>query len=79
VPRRPVPAKLALDQIDYARRMIVAGEGRAQIARSLGVDPSTLAAAREALNQARLLRFWSAFRHDRQSADFRLRRGALAT
>jgi len=34
------PAKLALDQIDYARRMIVAG--RAQIARSLGVDPSTL-------------------------------------
>ena len=36
------PAKLALDQIDYARRMIVAGEGRAQIARSLGVDPSTL-------------------------------------
>ena len=36
------PAKLALDQLDYARRMIVAGEGRAQVARSLGVDPSTL-------------------------------------
>jgi DNA invertase Pin-like site-specific DNA recombinase len=36
------PAKLALDQINYARRMIVKGEGRAQIARSLGVDPSTL-------------------------------------
>ena len=36
------PQKLALDQLDYARRMIVEGEGRAQIARSLGVDPSTL-------------------------------------
>jgi DNA invertase Pin-like site-specific DNA recombinase len=36
------PAKLALDQLDYARRMIVAGEGRAQVAGSLGVDPSTL-------------------------------------
>jgi DNA invertase Pin-like site-specific DNA recombinase len=36
------PAKLAFDQLDYARRMIVAGEGRAQVARSLGVDPSTL-------------------------------------
>ena len=36
------PPKLALDQLDYARRMIVAGEGRAQVARSLGVDPSTL-------------------------------------
>jgi DNA invertase Pin-like site-specific DNA recombinase len=36
------PAKLAPDQLDYARRMIVEGEGRAQVARSLGVDPSTL-------------------------------------
>ena len=36
------PAKLALDQLDYARPMIVAGEGRAQVAGSLGVDPSTL-------------------------------------
>jgi hypothetical protein len=32
----------ALDQIDYARRMIAAGEGRAQVARLLGVNPSTL-------------------------------------
>ena len=36
------PAKLALDQLDYARRLIVAGEDRAQVARSLGFDPSTL-------------------------------------
>ena len=33
------PQKLALDQLDYARRMIVEGEGRAQIARSLGSIP----------------------------------------
>jgi hypothetical protein len=32
------PAKLALDQIDYARRMIVAGKGRAQIARCRSLD-----------------------------------------
>lgn len=36
------PAKLAPEQLAYARRMIVAGEGRAQVARALGVDPSTL-------------------------------------
>jgi len=36
------PAKLALDQLDYARRMIVKGERRMQVARALGVDPSTL-------------------------------------
>jgi DNA invertase Pin-like site-specific DNA recombinase len=36
------PAKLATDQLDYARRMIVEGEGRAQVAGTLGVDPSTL-------------------------------------
>jgi DNA invertase Pin-like site-specific DNA recombinase len=36
------PPKLAPEQIDYARRMIVKGEGRAQVARSLGVDPATL-------------------------------------
>jgi DNA invertase Pin-like site-specific DNA recombinase len=36
------PAKLAPDQLAYARRMIVEGEGRAHVARSLGVDPSTL-------------------------------------
>jgi Enterobacteriaceae phage serine recombinase len=36
------PPKLAPDQLVYAQRMIVAGEGRAQVARSLGVDPSTL-------------------------------------
>jgi DNA invertase Pin-like site-specific DNA recombinase len=36
------PAKVAPDQLDYARRMIVEGEGRAQVARSLGVDPATL-------------------------------------
>jgi len=34
--------KLAPDQLDNARRLIVAGESRAQVARSLGVDPSTL-------------------------------------
>jgi DNA invertase Pin-like site-specific DNA recombinase len=37
-----VRRKLAPDQLVYARRMIVEGEGRAQVARSLGVDPSTL-------------------------------------
>jgi DNA invertase Pin-like site-specific DNA recombinase len=36
------PAKLAPDQLAYARRMIVEGEGRAHVPRSLGVDPSTL-------------------------------------
>jgi hypothetical protein len=36
------PAKLAADQLVYARRMMVEGEGPAQVARSLGVDPSTL-------------------------------------
>jgi DNA invertase Pin-like site-specific DNA recombinase len=36
------PAKFGADQIDYARRMLVEGEGRTQIARTLGVDPSTL-------------------------------------
>jgi hypothetical protein len=36
------PAILAPDQLAYARRMIVEGEGRAHVARSLGVDPSTL-------------------------------------
>ncbi|WP_425348892.1 recombinase family protein [Methylocapsa aurea] len=40
------PAKLGADQLDYARRMLVEGEGegegRAEIARTLGVDPSTL-------------------------------------
>jgi DNA invertase Pin-like site-specific DNA recombinase len=35
-------AKLAADQLVYARRMMVEGEGPAQVARSLGVDPSTL-------------------------------------
>jgi hypothetical protein len=30
------------EQLAYARRMIVKREGRAQVARSLGVDPSTL-------------------------------------
>src|ERR1700731_4676220 len=34
------PPKLAPEQLAYARRMIVKGEGRAQVARSLGVDPS---------------------------------------
>jgi DNA invertase Pin-like site-specific DNA recombinase len=36
------PAKLAPDQIAYARRMIAEGEGRAQVAWSLGINPSTL-------------------------------------
>jgi DNA invertase Pin-like site-specific DNA recombinase len=36
------PPKLAPEQINYARRIIVKGEGRAQVARSLGVDPVTL-------------------------------------
>jgi DNA invertase Pin-like site-specific DNA recombinase len=36
------PTKLAPDQLDYALRMIVEEEGRAQVARMLGVDPSTL-------------------------------------
>lgn len=36
------PQKLSIEQIDLARRMIVAGEGRAQVARSFGVDPATL-------------------------------------
>jgi DNA invertase Pin-like site-specific DNA recombinase len=36
------PAKLAPEQLVYARRMIVDGESRAYVARSLGVDPSTL-------------------------------------
>ena len=36
------PVKLAPEQLAYARRMIVKGEGRAQVARSLGVDPATL-------------------------------------
>ncbi len=36
------PAKLAPEQLVYARRMIVDGESRAHVARSLGVDPSTL-------------------------------------
>jgi DNA invertase Pin-like site-specific DNA recombinase len=36
------PTKLAPDQLDYALRMIVEEEGRAQVARTLGVDPSTL-------------------------------------
>ena len=36
------PAKLAPEQLVYARRMIVEGEGRPQVARTLGVDPSTL-------------------------------------
>jgi DNA invertase Pin-like site-specific DNA recombinase len=36
------PAKLAPEQLAYARRMIVTEEGRAQVTRSLGVDPSTL-------------------------------------
>jgi DNA invertase Pin-like site-specific DNA recombinase len=36
------PPKLGTAQLVYARRMIVAGEGRAHVARSLGVDPSTL-------------------------------------
>ena len=36
------PAILAPDQLAYAWRMIVEGEGMAHVARSLGVDPSTL-------------------------------------
>ena len=36
------PAKLAPQQLVYARRMIVEGESKAHVARSLGVDPSTL-------------------------------------
>ncbi len=36
------PATPSTDQLVYARRMIVEGEGRAQVARSLGVHPSTL-------------------------------------
>jgi DNA invertase Pin-like site-specific DNA recombinase len=36
------PPKLAPDQLDDARRMIVEGEGTMQVARSLGVNPSTL-------------------------------------
>jgi hypothetical protein len=36
------PAKLTPDQIAYGRRMIVEGEGRAQVARSPGINPSTL-------------------------------------
>jgi DNA invertase Pin-like site-specific DNA recombinase len=36
------PPKLAPDQLDDARRMIVEGEGTVQVARSLGVNPSTL-------------------------------------
>ena len=36
------PTKLAPDQLDDAFRMIVEEEGRAQVARTLGVDPSTL-------------------------------------
>ena len=36
------PVKLAPEQLVYARRMIVDGESKAHVARSLGVDPSTL-------------------------------------
>jgi len=36
------PPKLGPEQLIHARRMIVAGESRAHVARSLGVDPSTL-------------------------------------
>ncbi|MCI0600147.1 MAG: recombinase family protein [Beijerinckiaceae bacterium] len=36
------PAKLAPEQLDDARRMIGEGASRAQAARALGVDPSTL-------------------------------------
>jgi DNA invertase Pin-like site-specific DNA recombinase len=36
------PVKLAPQQLVYARRMIVAGESKAHVARSLGVDPATL-------------------------------------
>jgi DNA invertase Pin-like site-specific DNA recombinase len=36
------PAKLKPEQLDYASERIAAGEGRAIVARKLGVDPSTL-------------------------------------
>jgi DNA invertase Pin-like site-specific DNA recombinase len=36
------PAKLKPEQLDYAAERIAAGEGRAVVARKLGVDPSTL-------------------------------------
>ncbi|WP_374309940.1 recombinase family protein [Methylocella sp.] len=36
------PPKVTPDQLDYARERIEAGEGRAAVARKLGIDPSSL-------------------------------------
>lgn len=36
------PPKLTPDQLDYARERIAAGEGKAVVARKLGIDPSSL-------------------------------------
>ena len=36
------PPKVTPDQLDYARERIAAGEGKAAVARKLGIDPSSL-------------------------------------
>lgn len=44
------PPKVTLEQLDYARERIAAGEGKAIVARKLGIDPSSL---RRLLNKIR--------------------------